>query len=101
MKTASREPRRRPSGTERLEARVPSHLKRLFQRAANLQGVTLSDFLINNLRRVALETVHEHERLRLSQRDSIAFASVLLNPPAPNRRLKEAARRYVRLAAPR
>ena len=56
-------------GAERLEARVSPQLKRLFQRAADLQGVTLSDFLISSARQSALQTVQEREIIRLSQRD--------------------------------
>jgi uncharacterized protein (DUF1778 family) len=83
--------------TGRLEARVAPELKRLFQRAADLQGITLSDFCISSLRQAALRTVHEHDLLRLSERDSAAFASALLVPPAPNTNLKTAARRYRKL----
>src|SRR5258706_15157340 len=85
--------------TNRLEARVDPDLKRLFQRAADLQGVTLSDFLIASGRHAALKTLLEHDVVRLSGRDSAAFASALLSPPAPNERLKAAAKRYRRLTA--
>jgi uncharacterized protein (DUF1778 family) len=71
----------------------------LFQHAADLQGVTLSDFLIQSLRQVAVQTVQEHEVLRLSGRDSLLFAKALLAPPKPNVRLRAAARRYHRIVA--
>ena len=84
------------NGTERLEARVSSQLKRLFQRAADLQGVTLSDFLISSARKTALQTVEETEIIRLSERDSRFVAELLIHPPAPSPRLRAAMRRYLK-----
>ena len=86
-------------GTNRLEARVSPDLKRLFQHAAELQGVTLSDFLIQSLRQAALRTVQDHEILRLNKRDSLRFAKALLSPPKPNARIRAAARRYRRVVS--
>ena len=99
MKIISTMEKRRPAGGNRLEARVTPGLKRLFQRAADLQGVTLSDFLIQSLRQAALQTVQEHETLRLNTRDSLQFAKALLAPPKPNARLRAAARRYRRVVS--
>ncbi len=84
----------RSSRSHRLEARISPDLKRLFQRAAHLQGVTLSDFLINSVRTAALQTLREHEVIRLSERDSILFAKALLSAPPPNRRLKTAFQKH-------
>lgn len=82
------------NGSERLEARVSPKLKRLFQRAADLQGVTLSDFLISSARQTALQTVQEREIIHLSERDSRFVAEMLIHPPAPSARLRAAMRRY-------
>ena len=38
--------------------------------------------------------VREHESWVLSRRESKAFVAALLNPPAPNEALREAAARY-------
>lgn len=88
------------NGTNRLEARVNPELKRLFEQAASLQGVTLSDFVISSVRSAALKTVEEHQVIRLTGEESHAFARVLLNPPAPNAALRRAARRYRATIAP-
>ena len=82
------------NGTNRLEARVDPALKRLFKRAADLQGLTLSDFVINSIRVAALKVVQEHDLIRLTEAESRAFAAALLKPPAPNAALRRAARRY-------
>src|SRR5439155_21992111 len=99
MKTVGISKKNGGPASDRLEARVAPDLKKLFQRAADLQGVTLSDFLISSLHRAALEIVQQHDLLRLGQRDSAAFAAALLQPPAPNARLKAAGRRYKKLSA--
>ena len=45
---------------ERLEARVSRQQKKLFQRAAELRGVTLTDFLIGALQEAATKTIEDH-----------------------------------------
>jgi len=78
------------SNTERLEARVPVFLKRLVQRAADLQGRSLTDFVIATLDKSARETVREHQVMRLNAKDSRAFAEALIHPPKPTAALKRA-----------
>lgn len=80
--------------TERLEARVPAPIKDLIGRAASLEGVTLTDFVIATLQKSAAEVVREHEVLNLSVRDSAAFAKTMLAPPKPNRKLTQALARH-------
>jgi uncharacterized protein (DUF1778 family) len=76
--------------TERLEARVPVFLKRIIQRAADLQGRTITDFVISSLDKSARETVREHEVMKLSAEDSRIFAQALIDPPKPNTALRRA-----------
>jgi len=76
--------------TERLEARLPVALKRMIQHAADLQGRTLTDFVISCLGQTARETVREHEAMKLNAEDSIRVAKALIHPPAPNAALKKA-----------
>ena len=76
--------------TERLEARVPVFLKRIIQRAADLQGRSITDFVIAALDKSARETVREHEVMRLNAEDSMIFAKALIEPPKPNAALKRA-----------
>ena len=87
---------KRPSKptTERLEARVPAPIKELIGRAASLEGVTLTDFIIATLHKIAAEVVREHEVLNLSVKDSAAFAKAMLAPPKPNRKLTQAFARH-------
>jgi uncharacterized protein (DUF1778 family) len=78
----------------RLEARVPSDQKDFFQRAAALTGRTLSEFVIDTAQEAATKIVQEHEIIRLSRSEQIAFVSALLAPASPGVRLKKAVKSY-------
>lgn len=78
----------------RLEARVNSEVKALWQKAADLEGRTLTDFVIASVQAAACRVIEQHQTLRLSIEDSEAFVDALLNPPEPNEALKTAASRY-------
>jgi uncharacterized protein (DUF1778 family) len=82
---------------ERLEARISRDQKALFQRAAELQGRTLTDFVITSVNDAAVRVIEEARAIRLNARDSRAFAEALLNPREPNARLKAAAQQYLKL----
>jgi uncharacterized protein (DUF1778 family) len=81
----------------RIEARVSPKQKRLFERAAELEGVTLTDFAISSMQRAASSVVEEHTRIELSERNQRAFVEALVNPPEPNKALREAAKAYSRM----
>lgn len=96
MKSALAEPKTKSPAPryERLEARVSPYLKELFQEAADVRGVTLSDFIISSAHDVAVQTIEQHKVIRLNRAASIQFANALLHPPAPNAKLRAAVRRY-------
>ena len=84
----------RMARSHRLVARVNADQKRLFQRAAALQGRTLSDFVIASAQEAAQRTIRDQEVIALGAADSATFVAGLLNPPAVNDRLCETVRRY-------
>lgn len=84
------------SKSERLEARVTPQQKELLQYAAELQGLSLTDFVITSAQRIAEATIREHSVISLTKRDSQAFAEALLNPRQPNPELHAAFVRYSR-----
>jgi uncharacterized protein (DUF1778 family) len=92
--TRNRAVRTREPRGERLEARISKAQKRLFVRAAELQGRTLTDFLIASAQEAALATVRTHGSLRLSERDRETFVAALLATRAPSKGLAAAAKRY-------
>jgi uncharacterized protein (DUF1778 family) len=94
-RNASRPARRR----ERLEARISPEQKALLERAAALEGRSLTDFVVASAQAAAQETIERHEIIGLTARDSLVFAAALMRPPAPNDRLREAARRHHDLIA--
>jgi uncharacterized protein (DUF1778 family) len=78
----------------RLEARLSQETKALVQKAADLEGRTLTDFVISSVQAAAYKVIEQHQTLKLSLEDSEAFANAVLNPPQPNEALKSAALRY-------
>ncbi len=80
--------------SERLEARVSKAQKDLFLRAASLQGRSLTDFMIASIQEAAERAVHTHGVLSLSERDRKSFVEALLEPAAPGKALRQAAKRY-------
>lgn len=88
---------RRPrQKVERLEARVSPDTKALCQKAAMLQGRSVTDFVISSAVEAAKRIIHENEFIELSRQDRIAFVETLLDPPVPSVRLREAVRRHGR-----
>ena len=79
---------------ERLEARVTTEQKELFMRAAELQGISLTEFMMRNLNEAAQRTIKEHERMELDAKERELFVTSLLSPPVPNENLRKADARY-------
>jgi uncharacterized protein (DUF1778 family) len=79
---------------ERLEARVTAEQKNLIERAAALQGRTVTDFVLTSVQEAARRAIEEHNQLALSVRDSEAFVDALLKPKPINDRLRDTVRRY-------
>lgn len=80
--------------SERLEARITADQKALIQRAAELEGRSITDYVVSSVQDAAKRTVEAHEAIVLSAADSRAFVDALLNPPPVNDRLKDSVRRY-------
>jgi uncharacterized protein (DUF1778 family) len=78
----------------RLEARLSVEQKAVLQQAAALSGRTLSEFVVASAQEAATKVIQEHETIRLSRAEQIAFVTALLDPPAPNERLRQAAAAY-------
>lgn len=94
MPEATSETPRRRLRFERLEARISLEQKKLFVRAAALEGRTLTDFVIGSLTKAAQRVVSDKEILVLAERDSAAFVREMLHPGPPNKALRAAARKY-------
>jgi uncharacterized protein (DUF1778 family) len=78
----------------RLEVRISPEIKALIQKAADLEGRSLTDFVVATVQAAACKVIEQHQILKLSVEDSEAFVNAILNPPKPNNSLKSAAVRY-------
>ena len=78
----------------RLEARLPTEVHALLKRAAEIEGRTLTDFVVAAARDAASRTIEQTEILRVSLEDQQQIAEALLNPPSPAAALKRAAKRH-------
>ena len=79
---------------ERLEARISGEKKAVLQQAADLVGRSLSEFVVESAQAAALRIIEEYEHIRLTQAEQVSFVTALLNPTAPNDRLRKAASNY-------
>jgi len=79
---------------ERLEARVTREQKRIIERAAELRGTTVTEFVVVSAQQAATKTIKDFETLSLRGEAREVFVNALLNPPGPNAAAKAAARRY-------
>ena len=84
---------------QRLEARITPGQKELIERAACVQGRTVTDFVITALQEAARKAIKESTVWQLSQEQRKAFMDGLLEPPAPNQNLRTAYQRYKKYKA--
>jgi uncharacterized protein (DUF1778 family) len=80
--------------TARLEARLPHEVMARLKRAAEIQGRTLTDFVVAAADEAACRAIQETEIIRLSIEGQRQIAAAILDPPAPTPALKRAAKRY-------
>lgn len=85
------------STTARLEARISNDLHALLRRAAEIEGRTMTDFVVAAVRDAAQRAVEQAEVVRLTLEDQQCFAQALLSPPKPNAALKRAVARKRKL----
>ena len=81
----------------RIEARIAPETLRVVRRAAELQGRSISDFVVAAAQEVAHRTIDEAQVIRLSVRDQQRFVELLLKPPALAPALKRAKKAHARL----
>ncbi|MBK7237191.1 MAG: DUF1778 domain-containing protein [Sterolibacteriaceae bacterium] len=83
--------------TARLEARISTDLHALLKRAAEIQGRTVTDFVVAAVQDAAQRAVEQAEVIRLSRADQECFAQALLSAPKPAPALKRAFARHRKL----
>lgn len=88
------------SKTARLEARITPNLQALLKRAAELDGRSVTDFVVSAAQEAAERRIEQAHLIRLSLADQRAFAESLLNPPDPTPALQRSFRRHHDLIDP-
>ncbi|EIC23701.1 type II toxin-antitoxin system TacA family antitoxin [Thiorhodovibrio frisius] len=88
------------SSTARLEARISTDLHALLKRAAEIQGRTMTDFVVTAVTEAAQQAIEQAEVIRLSQADSQRFAETLLSPPQKTPAMERAFARHQALVTP-
>lgn len=86
--------------TARLEARLPADVHALLKRAAEIEGRSLTDFVVAAASAAARKTIEEAGMIRLSIEDQQAFAEALIHPPPLAPAMKRAIKRHRRLFGP-
>jgi uncharacterized protein (DUF1778 family) len=84
----------------RLDIRLTTEQKELFEYVASLEGKKLSELLIIAMQQYAISAIEEHEevnRILASKRDQKIFVQELMNPSKPNDQLIKAAEKYKNL----
>ncbi len=87
-------PSRALKRTARIEARIAPRALAVVRRAAEIQGRSVSDFVVAAAQEAARKTVAEVEIIQLSSRAQQRFAELILSPPPPNAALLRALKRH-------
>jgi uncharacterized protein (DUF1778 family) len=81
---------RESSRTARIEARIAPDALAAVKRAAEIQGCSISDFVVSAAQNAAQRTIEETQIIRLSLAAQERVADLLLNPPLPTPALERA-----------
>lgn len=76
--------------TARLEARIAPEALAIVKRAAEIEGRSVSDFIVSAAQEAARRTIEDNQLIRLSQENQKRFVDMLLDPPEPAEALKRA-----------
>jgi uncharacterized protein (DUF1778 family) len=83
--------------TARIEARITPDALAVVRRAAEIQGRSISDFVVAAAQDAAERAIEQTQIIRLSVEDQLAFADAIINPPSPSPALLQAAQAHLRL----
>jgi uncharacterized protein (DUF1778 family) len=85
------------SRSDRLEARIHPDTLMLVKRAAEIQGRSVSDFVVAAAEVAARQAIEDNQIIRLSIEGQMKFAEMLLNPPELTPGLKRAREAHAKL----
>ena len=82
------------SKDERINLRLKHSAKQMLERAASIEGKTVSKYVLASALASAENTIHEHEMMSLGIREAEVFYNALAAPLAPNEKLADAFEEY-------
>jgi uncharacterized protein (DUF1778 family) len=85
-------PRVAVENNDRISLRVRTEDKAMLLRAVALVHSDLTAFILQHTLPAAKAVIKEAEHVQLSERDSLRVLELLENPPAPNAKLRAAAK---------
>jgi uncharacterized protein (DUF1778 family) len=78
----------------RITARVSDNVRVTLEQAAELLGATVNQFVVQTAYQEAQRVIERESVIRLSQKDAAKILSLLDSPPKPNKRLKDAVKKF-------
>ncbi len=78
--------------SNRIELRATPHEKALLARAAALEHLDVTSFIMRTVVPAARKVIQRTEHMELSGQDTIHVLHLLENPPLPNAKLRAAAK---------
>jgi len=91
-------PRKALSENSRVALRIRPEDKAVIMRAGSSAQTDMKDFILRTALREAHSVIERHEKVKLTQCDSRRVLDLLENPPAPNAKLRKAARALPKLS---
>lgn len=86
-----------PNRTARVEARIAPEALAIVRRAAELQGRSVSDFVVASAVAMAQQTIQEAQIIRLCVEDQRTIAEAVLDPPPLAPAMERAIARHSKL----
>ena len=74
--------------SSRIEIRTNPEIKQIIEKAAGIKGETVSAYILNLSLSSARKDIEQMESITVGNNDRDMFYSLLTNPPAPNKALK-------------
>lgn len=88
----------KPVKTTRFEARLTPYARKIIRRAAEIQGRSMSDFVVVAAEQAAEKAIHDRQIIEVALEHQEAFFKAMLNPPKLGpiwRRARETHRRLI------
>ena len=83
--------------SERIEARTTPDTLAIVRRAAEIQGRSISEFVVSAAEQAARRAIEDEQIIRLSAAEQVRFVEALLNPPPPAPAMQRALEHHHRL----